>query len=108
MLGPAARPVDALHSPELLWTAKAVDHKEDQMPLLETEAFRFAEVLEDYEHVSVTDIGGTEERGFWVVVRDRRFDAEYGIASHCNYWDFVGAVVDHRQYIAPKLQRRVA
>lgn len=78
------------------------------MGLLETEAFRFAESLEDYEHVSVIDIGGTEERGFWVVVKDHRFGAEYEISSHCDYWDFVGAVVDHRQYIAPTLVRRSA
>jgi hypothetical protein len=39
-------------------TAKAVDHEEGVMALLEKEAIRFAESLDDYEHVSATDIGG--------------------------------------------------
>lgn len=34
------------------------------MALLEKEATRFAESLDDYEHVSVTDIGGWGPHGF--------------------------------------------
>ena len=75
------------------------------MALLEQEAIRFAESLDDYEHVSVTDIGGWGPIGYRVTVRDRRFDTEYEIASHCDYWDFIGALVDHRQCVALKLVR---
>ena len=40
------------------------------MALLEKEAIRFAESLDDYEHVSVTDIGGWGPIAYWVVVSD--------------------------------------
>jgi hypothetical protein len=63
--------------------------------LLEKEAIRFAESLNNDEHVSVTDIGGTCAGGHWVVVRDHRFDIEYEIASHADYWDLIGALVTH-------------
>ena len=72
------------------------------MALLEKEAIRFAESLDDYEHVSVTDIGGQGPIDFWLVVRDHRFERDYEIASHCDYWDFIGALVDHRQCVALK------
>lgn len=62
------------------------------MALLEKEAIRFAESLDDYEHVSVSDIGGWDPVGFWLVVQDDRFDMSYEIASHCDYWDVVSAV----------------
>jgi hypothetical protein len=70
------------------------------MALLEQEAIRFAESLDDYEHVTVTDIGGWGPIDYRVAVRDNRFDLEYEIASHCDYWDFIGALVDHRQCVA--------
>lgn len=35
------------------------------MALLEKEAIRFAESLDDYEHVSVKDIGGWDPTGHW-------------------------------------------
>ncbi|MGI8775663.1 MAG: hypothetical protein ACR2KQ_11785, partial [Actinomycetota bacterium] len=69
---------------------------------------RFAESLDDYEHVSAQDIGGADESGYWLVVRDHRFELDYEIASHCDYWDFIGAVVDHRQYVALPVTREVA
>ena len=56
------------------------------MALLEKEATRFAESLDDYEHVTVTDIGGWGPIGYWLVVHDHRFDTDYEIASHCDYW----------------------
>ncbi len=59
------------------------------MALLEKEATRFAESLEDYEHVSVTDIGGWGPIGYWLVVHDHRLELDYEIASHCDYWDFI-------------------
>jgi hypothetical protein len=57
--------------------------------LLEPEAQRFADALDDYEHVSVADIGGTDESGYWLVVHDHRFDIRYLIDSHADYWDFI-------------------
>jgi hypothetical protein len=72
------------------------------MALLEKEAVRFAESLEDYDHASVTDIGGWGPLGFWLVVRDERFDISYEVASHCDYWDFIGAMVDNRRCLALK------
>jgi hypothetical protein len=82
--------------------------KEGVMALLEKEATRFAEALDDYEHVSVTDIGGWGQNSFWLVVRDHRFDLNYEIASHCDYWDFISALVDHKQYIAPAMEKEMA
>ena len=78
------------------------------MALLEKEAVRFAESLDDYEHVSVTDIGGRGPTGFWVRVRDERFDISYEISSHCDYWDFIGALVDHRQCVSLTPLKEVA
>ena len=34
---------------------------------------------------------------FWLVVHDHRFGLDYEIASHCDYWDFIGALVEHRR-----------
>jgi hypothetical protein len=45
------------------------------------EATRFAESLDDYEHASVTDIGGGGPDGFWLVVHDHRFEFDYEMAS---------------------------
>jgi hypothetical protein len=70
------------------------------MPLPERDAVRFASALDDFEAVCVRDVGGSDEFGFWVVVRDGRFDVSYQIASHSDYWDFVGAIVDHRQCLS--------
>ena len=72
------------------------------MALLEKEVTRFAESLDDYEHVSVRDIGGSGPSSFWLMVRDHRFERDYEIASHCDYWDFIGALVNHRQCVALK------
>lgn len=67
------------------------------MALLEKEMVRFAESLDDYEHVKVTNMGGWGPIGYWVEVRDERFGLTYEIASHCDYWDFIGALVNHAQ-----------
>ena len=45
------------------------------MPLLETEAQRFASALDDYEDLSVIDIGGTDQAGYWLVVQNGLTDA---------------------------------
>ncbi len=89
-------------------TTKAVDQKEGAMALLEKEVTRFAASLDDYEHVSVSDIGGQGPDGYWLVVRDHRFGLDYEIASHCDYWDFIGALVNHRQCVALAPLKEVA
>jgi hypothetical protein len=78
------------------------------MALLEKEVTRFAESLDDCEHVSVTDIGGWGRHGFCLVVHDHRFGLDHEIALHCDYWDFIAALVDHKQYVARPLQKEVA
>ncbi len=60
------------------------------MSLLEKDAVRLAEALDHNELVSVTDIGGTDEFGYWFTVRDERFGLKYEIGSHADYWDFLG------------------
>jgi hypothetical protein len=55
---------------------KAVDKRGGAMALLEQEAIRFAESLDDYEHVTVTDIGAWGPLDYRVVVRDHRFERE--------------------------------
>ena len=78
------------------------------MALLEKEVTRSADSLDDYEHVSVSDIGGRGPDGYWLVVSDHRFGLDYEISSHCDYWDFIGALVDHKQYIGRVVERKVA
>ena len=46
---------------------KAVDQEEGAMALLEKEATRFAGSLDDYEHVTVTDIGGWGPLGYRLI-----------------------------------------
>ena len=70
------------------------------MALLEHESIRFADELAQHEHVTVTDMGGWGPQGYWLVVRDHRIGLDYEIASHCDYWDFVSALDDHRQCVA--------
>jgi len=73
------------------------------MALLENEVIRLADALDDYDHVSIADIGGSDESGYWLVLRDERFELQYAIDSDADYWDFVGAVVDPRQSVVLKL-----
>ena len=68
------------------------------MALLEREAIRFAESLDDYEHVTVKEIGGEEPTSHWLAVTDERFGIDYEIASHSDYWDFIAALVHHARY----------
>jgi hypothetical protein len=86
--------------PRAVRRRKPSTKKEDAVALLEQEAVRFAESLDDYEHVTVTDMGGDGPTAFWVVVHDQRLGLSYRIRSHCDYWDFVGALIDHRQCLS--------
>jgi hypothetical protein len=67
------------------------------MALREQEATRALSRWTTTSTSKVTDISGWGAGGFWVVVRDHRFERDYKIASHCDYWDFIGALVDYRQ-----------
>ena len=78
------------------------------MALSESEASRFIAVLEDYEHVSVALVRDVDDSEFRLGIRDHRFGLDYEIASHHDYWDFIGALVDHRQYHALPVQRLAA
>ena len=60
--------------------------------LLEKDMVRFAISLDDFEHVSVTDMGGWGPDRYWVVVHDHRFDIDYEITSHSDYWDVISAL----------------
>ena len=68
------------------------------MALVEKEAIWFADSLGDFENVTVKDIGGEEPHGYWLTVTDERFGTDYEIESHCDYWDFIGALVHHSRY----------
>jgi hypothetical protein len=74
------------------------------MALSESEVSRFVAVLKDYGHVSVTLVRDVDDSKFRLGVRDHRFELDYEIASHHDYWDFIGALVDHRQYHALPVQ----
>jgi hypothetical protein len=78
------------------------------MALLEQEAIRFAESLDDYDHVSVTDIGGGDRIHNWLVVHDHRLGLSYRIASHCDYWDFLGALVHRKRCLSLRALEEVA
>ena len=73
------------------------------MALLEREAVRLADALDDYDHVSVADVGGSEGDGYWLVLRDERSDLHYAIGSHADYWDFLGFFADGKQWPARPL-----
>ena len=78
------------------------------MPLLEQEATRMAAALDDYDHVSVSDIGGSEESGYWLHITDQRFGLTYEIDSHADYWDFLGYLCSHLRWPARAVGQEVA
>lgn len=67
------------------------------MSLLEREAIRVAAALGDYDYVSVRAVV-QQHSGFVVQFSDDRFGCDYVIGSHFDYWDFVGYLVDHKQW----------
>jgi hypothetical protein len=87
---------------------KPSTHKEGEMPLLEQEATRMAAALDDYEHVSVSDIGGKDESGYWLWITDERFDLTYEIDCHADYWDFLGYLCSHLRWPAEPVRKGVA
>ena len=59
------------------------------MAPLETEVQRFASALDDYEDLSVVDIGGTDHVGYWLVIQDDRTRARREICSWLDYWECI-------------------
>lgn len=59
------------------------------MPLLEHEALRIAEALDDYETLSVVDVGGAEPSGYWLLAEDERDARRHEIRSWLDYWTFL-------------------
>ncbi|MDQ3913757.1 MAG: hypothetical protein M3285_01050 [Actinomycetota bacterium] len=78
------------------------------MPLIDKDAARIAAALDDYENVSLKEVRPRSGGFFEVVVTDHRFDVDYALASHCDYWDFVGSVVSNVPYPSVPLAREVA
>lgn len=66
--------------------------------LPERDALRIAKALDDYELVSVTDIGGSNCFGFWVLITDQRYNLDYEICSHADYWDFISYFAAGQQW----------
>jgi hypothetical protein len=60
------------------------------MSLMEQDAIRMAAALDDYEWVQVIDIRGDDASGVEIDIRDERLGLDYEIASHADYWDFLG------------------
>ena len=46
--------------------------------------------LDDYEQLRVTDIRAVGPGGVEIDMRDERSGLDYTIASHADYWDFLG------------------
>lgn len=78
------------------------------MPLIDKDAARIAAALDDYEYVSLQEVRPRSDGFFEVVVTDHRFELDYALASHSDYWDFVGSVVSHVRYPSVPLAREVA
>jgi hypothetical protein len=53
----------------------------------------------------ISMVEGRSVTGSWSATSG---STEYQIASHCDYWDFVGALVDHKQYIGVAVERTAA
>jgi hypothetical protein len=87
-------------------TTKKTENRDgrQEMALQEREATRLVAVLSDYEYVSATLAQSAPDDGFTLMVRDHRFELDYEIGSHYDYWNFIGALVDHKQYIALPVQ----
>jgi hypothetical protein len=73
--------------------------------LVENDAVRMAMAIQDYEHVSVSDIGGHDALGYWLTIRDDRFGLEYDITSHFDYWDFISHYAAGVMWTATPLPR---
>jgi hypothetical protein len=62
------------------------------MSLIEQDAIRLAKSLDDYGHITVTDIRGDVDN-FEIAFTDHRCEAKHVIASHFDYWDFLSGCV---------------
>lgn len=62
---------------------------------------RLADVLGDYEGLTACAVPAASEQDFELLLTDHRFGATYLIASHADYWDFLGYFADHKQWPSP-------
>ncbi len=69
------------------------------MALAAKEAQRMAAALADYDLLHVSEVRGCDG-GYEMEIIDGRFGYSYVIASHTDYWDFLGYFVHHMQYPA--------
>ena len=77
------------------------------MALQETQAIRFADMLANERHVSVTHIVESEG-GHVVQVRDHRCGLDYELTCTSDFWDLIAALDDGKQFLPLPLQREVA
>lgn len=68
------------------------------MALTEKDARRMAKALAGYSLLEVGDVVETEPAGYQVEFVDLRFDATFTIASHFDYWDFLGYFSSHQMW----------
>lgn len=80
----------------------------DGMSLIEREATRMATAINDYDFLSVVGVGGDESTGYKVTLLDERFDLQYEIGSHFEYWDFLAYFLMHVQYPSRPIGRTAA
>ena len=78
------------------------------MPLIDKDAARIAAALNDYEHVALKEVRSRSDGFFEVVVTDERFGSDYALSSRCDYWDFIGSLVNHVPYASRPLVPEVA
>lgn len=83
------------------------EHAEAKMALIEKDARRMAAALKGYDHLRVDAVVEIEPAGFQVEFSDLRFDETFAIASHFDYWDFLGYFSSHQMWPA-KTRPRVA
>jgi hypothetical protein len=70
------------------------------MSLLKREADRMAAALNDFDLLSVTGMDGSDNPGYTLTICDERFNLEYEITSHFDYWDFLGHFLNHAEHPA--------
>jgi hypothetical protein len=67
--------------------------------LSEDDALQIARSLDDYQHVTVSDHGGSNETGYWISVHDELAGLEHVINTWPGYWDFLVTFLSGKQRI---------
>lgn len=68
------------------------------MALTEKDARRMARALSGYQLLEIGAVVETEPEGYELEVVDLRFDVTISIASHFDYWDFLGYFSSHQMW----------